>query len=957
MSVKTLSKLVVDGGFVYGWAHDALRDLLTIDCYVDNVLCATGKTGAPVSSLNFSDSPAPGKLNGYCIPLPSVALDGFEHVLTVKVREWRPMQSAPQAQIRWHHGAVFGEYTTTSSGNYEGWVGFRQLQLNGVLPHLIVRTVSNLAPTTAYLLTPGASRPGCLCVGYFKIPATALALTFASEPELLCLGVALRAGARRAEFKLTGLIESVDYEGIQGWGFNSYDLTESLDFILQVDGASLRTFRPNVRRENIAKHLGLLPQELGIVGFHLSLPVELKDGRTHTISVICKRNGAALGAPLQYQHPGEGLTLEQAQRWSADQRALSSSPVPRLEGTAGDKRLQVGTRQAHKYSGRHPVISLVVLNRNGAACLENLFDSFYQFNTFDACEFVVIDHASGDASLAIVKKWQHFLPIELVVLDVNDSFSASCNRGAKMARGRLVLFVNNDIIWQQDILPSLVAAMQTEDVGIVGVKLLKTNVGSDEPSCELSRAAINASIQHLGVRFTLVGTRYWPYEASLDQGVAESVFGPQEVGVVTGALMLCRTAEFLELGGFDERYFYGYEDVEFCLRLRENKKKRVICHNDLVALHHHGYTRLTGREPDVFDHQAINQELLLEHAGLWVQRAWWNSLVRADRLLCAEQLTIGFTFEACDKISANGALDQLTYALALGQQLQSLYPRARLCYLPSTGPWHDVGHLHVLVACSPRYDMRLTKHSRADLRSAAMAVGRADLALWRQNPSLQSFDVLLASPDIADSDVSPSVTRGGGYEGSMASDVPPMLDRSTHKAPLAKLLTVGLLRVQIHQTAATGQRAAADQASLLLTQVLRTLGVLVCHTGPGELTDAPRVVDVVVTVYSDADDDGVPMGAAEASRRKPSFDGPVPVLRRPAAINVLWLPEHGPVSVKSAQQWPDEVWLGPGVDVPHSLATHPNVCRTTLHATALKRHIRKLYRSVEVRVGRAFHSS
>ncbi len=41
---------------------------------------------------------------------------------------------------------------------------------------------------------------------------------------------------------------------------------------------------------------------------------------------------------------------------------------------------------------------------------------------------------------------------------------------------------------------------------------------------------------------------------------------PLEAPVVTGAFMVCRRTEFIELGGFCESYFYGYEDVDLCLK-------------------------------------------------------------------------------------------------------------------------------------------------------------------------------------------------------------------------------------------------------------------------------------------------------------------------------------------------------------------------------------------------------
>jgi GT2 family glycosyltransferase len=239
---------------------------------------------------------------------------------------------------------------------------------------------------------------------------------------------------------------------------------------------------------------------------------------------------------------------------------------------------------------------------------------------------IVVDHASTDASLALLRQWRGRLDLQVLALDHNGSFSASSNLGASRARGQYVLFMNNDIIWLQDALPRLLESLHNPQVGVVGIKLLKV-VGESRAGGQFA-----SEVQHLGVRFKLNHLGYWPYEVEPSAPHDEAEHAPQCVPAVTGAVLLCRKSDFDAVGGFDPAYFYGFEDVELCLRLAYRLGKTVVCRNDSVALHHHGHTRLSGREMSIYDRVMRNSAVLESHIGVWIKQAYWRSLVNGRRL-------------------------------------------------------------------------------------------------------------------------------------------------------------------------------------------------------------------------------------------------------------------------------------------------------------------------------------
>lgn len=781
---------------------------------------------------------------GFVLPLPVQALDGFPHQLTVKIIDWRPISAALQSSVRWCHGDNCGEVGLNGQGFIEGWVGFRDLTENDNLPDVDV--VDDNGQVRSIKLTSANSfnRSEFRSAAYFKVSQTQLCDLV--KPVYQCRGVPLREQGGEESFKPVGQLEAVDYQGIRGWALNASNFLETLNLVLVIDGLPLKSIRPNIRRYDIAAHLGLLPEEVGIAGFHIDLPVTVKDGVTHTFSIQCRRDGTLLEPKsLKYIHPQRGRSLNQVLMRLGQATTLQSC------------------YDAVERSQTVPVVSVVILNRNGADCLETLFQSWSRHNSMSV-EIIVIDHSSSDDSLLVLNQWESRLPLHIVALDTNDSFSASCNRGAKLARGKFVLFLNNDIVWQHDVLPALVQTMQDPKVGVVGLKLLKTESAKDK-----NMSLSNVEVQHLGVRFTLVDGQYWPYEATLEQGMSEVQFAPQEVPAVTGAVMLCRRDEFLGLGGFDENYFYGYEDVEFCLRLHQRTGRRIISRNDLVALHRHGYTRLTGREPAVFDRQQSNQTRLARQLGLWIKRAWWQSLISGDKQLTNEVLTIGFV------VQDSGVSDaQLIPAVRLAESLLSLYPDTECVFLSQEKSWNDTGRLHLLISFTPLFDLRNLKHLRGDLRTACFIDDEQLLYQWMKSPCLDHFDTHLCGNE----ELASKFTK------LMPFNLVPTI--SSSEVPLGPLLNSKLLRVLLRVS-----DSSLNAAAKKIRAGFKQHGVLVTQVDADQWHNLSKVADVIITLYG------------QSEKPLPHFD------RREGAVNIVWLLDASETIKISDLALVDELWL------------------------------------------------
>lgn len=703
---RQLSKLVVVDGFAWGWA---VAD--TVYLYANGQHVATECTGIalPHAVLRACGRP-PAGAGGFAFALPARLKDGLPHDIHVALPTLDGEQLHGPAQA--YRSGPAGGTVQQRGSQFVGTVWFAakpQAAGREAAVLLCVTTEQGqLAHSQALLVAATPDNQGY--PAQFSVAASALpealrqsALHFSVDGQELQGSPCLLAQT------LLGVLDDVGKGRISGWALDATDLLQPLELVLRVDGQAVSWFRPNVRRPDICKYLELPESGMGLAGFNMPLPAVLADGARHFVEVVSAADGQSLQSGRQW------VRLPPARvHW--DVRG-GANAKPRVTPPLRRPWVQ-------------PVVSVVLLNRNGHDVLAAFLQSWERHNTTLPTELIVVDHASADNSLALLEQWRERLDLKVVALDHNDSFSASCNLGASLARGPYVLFMNNDIVWLQDALPRMLESLQEPQVGVVGIKLLKVVAESRASGQFVSE------VQHLGVRFMLRNVGYWPYEVEPSATHDEAEHAPQYVPAVTGAVLLCRKDDFDAVGGFDPAYFYGFEDVELCLRLAYRLQKAVVCRNDCVALHHHGHTRLSGREISIYDRVLRNSAVLESHIGIWIKQAYWRSLINGDGYMTRESLVIGIVLDA--PLPAGSGAAQPTPlvrdALDLANQIGVILPKATVVLLPPDRDWKNGDGLHVLLVGDPRYDIRALHHVRSDVLTVAWLRGKpsgwAQLAWW-----------------------------------------------------------------------------------------------------------------------------------------------------------------------------------------------------------------------------------
>jgi N-acetylglucosaminyl-diphospho-decaprenol L-rhamnosyltransferase len=212
--------------------------------------------------------------------------------------------------------------------------------------------------------------------------------------------------------------------------------------------------------------------------------------------------------------------------------------------------------------GRAPILDVVVVNWNAGDCLRACLDSLAQSATrVSLGHVVVVDNASTDGSAGSLPTSP---PVTLVRNQENVGFAAASNQGARLGSGEYVLFLNPDTVLLTDTLQTALTFMEGPEgvrFGICGGSVLDVD-GSLGISASRFPTLANVAAKTIGL------DRVVPRLAPPRHLPPEALTRSCQVDQVIGAFFLVRRSLFDQLGGFDERYFLYYDEVDFSLRAR-----------------------------------------------------------------------------------------------------------------------------------------------------------------------------------------------------------------------------------------------------------------------------------------------------------------------------------------------------------------------------------------------------
>ena len=207
-------------------------------------------------------------------------------------------------------------------------------------------------------------------------------------------------------------------------------------------------------------------------------------------------------------------------------------------------------------------LSILIVTYNSRPFVDALLDGLArQIDGLNA-EVVLVDNASHDGTADAVA--ERHPGVRLVRSSQNLGFAAGNNLAARHAKGRVLLLLNPDALPARGCVARGLALMNGDaGVGLAGARLLADD-GSTQPSARMFPTLMQEAIVLSGLAARFPRSRWL---GRLDRTWADPAHAAP-VDWVPGAFALVRHDLFDRLGGFDERFFLYYEEVDLCRRIQ-----------------------------------------------------------------------------------------------------------------------------------------------------------------------------------------------------------------------------------------------------------------------------------------------------------------------------------------------------------------------------------------------------
>lgn len=227
------------------------------------------------------------------------------------------------------------------------------------------------------------------------------------------------------------------------------------------------------------------------------------------------------------------------------------------------------------------IISVVIVSWNTCDILKECLTSVYQQSNLLDIEVIVIDNASTDGSVKMIKR--EFPKVKLICNNRNRGFAAANNQGMEIAQGKYILLLNSDTIILKNAIDRVVTfAEEHHDAAVIGCRVLNPD-RTLQNTCFMFPSILNLFLAATYLYKVFPKSKFFGRER-MTWWNRDTV---RKVDVVTGCFMLVRREAIENTGQMDERFFMYGEETDWCYRFK-NANWRILFTPDAKIIHYGG---------------------------------------------------------------------------------------------------------------------------------------------------------------------------------------------------------------------------------------------------------------------------------------------------------------------------------------------------------------------------------
>ncbi len=277
--------------------------------------------------------------------------------------------------------------------------------------------------------------------------------------------------------------------------------------------------------------------------------------------------------------------------WRTHQASTADNPASKMYAYEAGKRAIEGNLKRSGLCGKvshtkdygfyrvqyqvqeSPLVSIIIPNKDEKEVLKKCMDSIFKKSTYQNFEILIVENNSETEEIfTYYRELSRQDKIRLLKWDKPFNYSAINNYAAKKAKGTYLLFLNNDMeVISPDWIEEMLGHCQRPDTGIVGAKLYYPD----------------KTIQHAGTIIGIGGIAGHMFVNMQGDrsGYLHKASLQQDLSAVTAACMMVKRDVFFEVGGFEEKLTVAFNDVDFCLRVRQ--KGYLVVYDPFAELYHY----------------------------------------------------------------------------------------------------------------------------------------------------------------------------------------------------------------------------------------------------------------------------------------------------------------------------------------------------------------------------------